>query len=263
MIEGRPFDATDDSTAPRRAIINDVAARAMWPGQDRVVGERVRVGADSTLVEVVGVVRRVTQEFPTERPVAQVFMPYAQVPTPRQAIFVRSDAPMDMTLDAVRRVLRGIDPAAAVSDVRSYASFLHEGKAFFLYRVGSALTLALGVLGLLQTLVGLYGVIAYGVSQRAREFGIRLALGARHSQLVRGIVGPQSRYVAAGLTIGLVGAAVLLPAASAVLAVSPRDPWIYTGCAALLGALSAVALYLPARRAARAGPMRALRSDQP
>lgn len=261
QVEGRAFDTHDDEAAPRRAVVNDVLARQFWPERSSVVGERFRIAGDSTPIEVIGVVRRVISEFPTEKPVPQFFLAYAQAPGPSQTLFVRTAGDPSLLLDDMRRVLRTIDPGVAVGDLRSMHAFLHDGKAFFLYRLGSALTLAIGALGLLQTLVGLYGVIAYAVGQRSREFGIRLALGASRRQLIHQVMGPSLRLVGAGLAIGLLGAALLLPAATSLLAVSPRDPVTYLVCAAFLASLAALALYLPARKAANAGPMRALRSD--
>ncbi|MBL8960169.1 MAG: ABC transporter permease [Gemmatimonadetes bacterium] len=261
QVEGRIFDAHDDGTAPRRAIVNDVLARQFWPERTGVVGQRFRIVGDSTPIEVVGVVTRVISEFPTEKPVPQFFLPYAQFPGPTQTLFVRTVGDPSLVLGDMRRVLHAIDPGVAVGDLRSMHAFLHDGKAFFLYRLGSALTLAIGALGLLQTLVGLYGVIAYAVGQRSREFGIRLALGASRRQLIGQVMGPSLRLVAAGLAVGLLGAALLLPVTATLLAVSPRDPLTYLACTAFLASLAALALYLPARRAANAGPMRALRSD--
>jgi predicted permease len=261
LVSGRIFEEQDDATAPRRAVVNEVLARQFWPERANVVGEQFRIAGDSTPIEVVGVVKRVISEFPTEKPVPQFFLPYAQFPGPSQTLFVRTVGDPSMMLDGMRQVLRNIDPGVAVADLRSMHAFLHDGKAFFLYRLGSALTLAIGALGLLQTLVGLYGVIAYAVGQRSREFGIRLALGASKGQLIQQVMAPSLRLVVGGLAVGLVGAALLLPAATSLLAVSPRDPLTYLVCTAFLASLAALALYVPARRAANAGPMRALRSD--
>ncbi|MBL8959560.1 MAG: ABC transporter permease [Gemmatimonadetes bacterium] len=261
LVAGRAIEAQDDSTAPRRALVNEVLARQFWPERSNVVGERFRIAGDSTPIEVIGVVKRVISEFPTEQPVPQFFLPYAQWPGLRHALFVRTAGDPALALDGIRRVLRDLDPGVAVGDLRSMFSFLHDGKAFLLYRIGSALTLAIGLLGLLQTLVGLYGVIAYSVGQRSREFGIRLALGAGKGQLVRQVMVPSLRIVAIGLAVGVLGAALALPAAGSILAVSPRDPLTYAACVVLLAVLASIALYLPARRAANAGPMRALRSD--
>jgi ABC-type antimicrobial peptide transport system permease subunit len=104
-------------------------------------------------------------------------------------------------------------------------------------------------------------VVAYGVSQRAQEFGIRVALGAARGQLVRQVMGPAAVQIGAGGVVGVVVAALALPLAGTVLAVSPRDPLTYTLCTVTLVSLALVALYLPARRAANAEPMRALRRD--
>ena len=140
-------------------------------------------------------------------------------------------------------------------------AFLQEGKASFLYRIASVLTTTIGVSGLLQTLVGLYGVIAYGVSQRAQEMGVRLALGATGAQLVTLVLAPGAALIACGIAIGLVVAALAMPVAGTMLAVSPRDPLTYAVCAGALSLLALIAAWLPARRAAAVTPMTALRSD--
>jgi predicted permease len=261
LLEGRVFDQFDDSTAPRRALVNPEFARRMWPGEPRVVGQRFKFANDSTPIEVVGVIGAVKVEFPTEAPQPQVFQPYAQAGGFRRTIFARVNGRTDEALVRLGPVLRGIDPQVAITDLRSMHEFLHQGKAFFLYRLASVLTTTIGLLGLLQTLVGLYGVIAYGVSQRSQEFGIRVALGAARGQLVRQVMRPAAAQIGLGGVVGVVVAALTLPAAGAILAVSPRDPATYAGCTVVLVALALLALYLPARRAANAEPMRALRRD--
>ena len=261
LLDGRVFDQFDDSTAPRRALVNPEFARRMWPGVEHVTGQRFRFTTDTTPVEVVGVIRAVKAEFPTEAPQPQVFLAFAQAGGLRRTIFARVHGRTDEALLALGGVLRRLDPQVAVTDVRSMHEFLHQGKAFFLYRLASTLTITIGLLGLLQTLVGLYGVIAYGVSQRAQEFGIRVALGAARGQLVRQVMGPAAAQIGVGGIAGVTVAALTLPAAGAILAVSPRDPVTYAACTAALVLLALLALYLPARRAANAEPMRALRRD--
>ena len=261
LLDGRAFDQYDDSAAPRRALVTPVMAKQLWPELPNVVGQRFRTSSDSSPIEVVGVVHGLTSEFPTETPVPQYFRPYAQVGGVSRTLYARVTGDPAQSIAAMRAMLRQIDPEVAVTDLRPMRAFVHQGKAFFLYRLGSTLTTVIGLLGLLQTLVGLYGVIAYGVGQREREFGIRLALGAGRGQLIRQVMAPAMREVVIGGALGAAGAALLLPAVAAVLAVSPRDPWTYALCTAALVLLAMVALYLPARRAANAGPMHALRSD--
>jgi hypothetical protein len=261
LLGGRAFDQFDDSTAPRRVLVNPQFAERLWPGEARVIGRQFKLISDTIPFEIVGVIAGVKAEFPTETPRAQVFRPYAQAGGLKRTILARVRRAPGEVVPAMGRVLRGLDPTVAIGDLRTTHEFLHNGKAFFLYRLGSTLTLAIGVLGLLQTLVGLYGVIAYGVSQRAQEFGIRVALGAARGQLVRQVMGPAAAQISVGSVVGLVVAALTLPAAGAVLAVSPRDPLTYVLCTVGLVSLALIALYLPARRAAGAEPMRALRRD--
>lgn len=260
LLDGRGFTAADDSTAPPRALVNEVLAAQMWPELKSVVGQRFRIGAGEPL-EIVGVVHHITAEFPTERPVPQYFTPYAQGGGLSRTYFLRAAGDLAPVLLGLRKTLQAIDPGVAVAEVRSFHSFLHEGKAFFLYRIAAAMTLAIGMLGVIQTLVGLYGVIAFAVGQRTREFGIRMALGARRGQLIRQVMGPSSREIGLGGMLGIVGAALLMPAVGTVLAVSPRDPLVYAVCTIGLVLLALLAVYLPSRRAATAAPAEVLRSD--
>ncbi len=261
QLEGRAFDQFDDSTAPRRVIVNRELARVMFPGQTRVVGERIRIQGDTIPMEIVGVIQNVKAEFPSESPTPQFFRPYSQSPRLSQAIYVRVAGDPEKTLPAFREALRQLDTEVVLSDVRTMYAFLHEGKAFFLYRLASILATTIGVLGLLQTLVGLYGVIAYGVNQRAQEMGVRLALGATGGQLVRLILAPGAVLIMVGVAVGLVVAALAMPAAANMLSVSPRDPYVYAICATTLACLALLSAWLPARRAAGIAPMIALRRE--
>lgn len=260
VLDGRGFGTADDSTAPPRALVNEAFASRLWPGQRSVVGERFRVG-DSGPIEIVGVVRGIPVEFPTEAPVPQYYRPAAQVPVWRSTFFVRTAGDPNVMLQALQGALRAVDPMVALSDARALPAFLQEGKALFLYRMAAAMTLAIGLLGLVQTIVGLYGVIAYATSQRTREFGIRLALGARRGQVVRDVMGPATRDVIAGAGVGAVLAGILLPLAGTVLAVSPRDPVVYGVAAAGLVSLALLAVYIPSWRATGVAPASTLRSD--
>jgi len=261
LLDGRAFDQHDDSAAPRRVIVNPQLAQRLFPGSVSVVGRRFRFTSDSQPLEIIGVIGAMKSEFPTENPQAQLFRPYAQAGGPGRTFFVRVRGEVADVLPAMGRILHQLDPEVAVNDLRPMHDFLHNGKAFFLYRIASTLTLAIGALGVLQTLVGLYGVVAYLVSQRAREFGIRVALGAAKGQLVRQVMRPAVAQVGFGSAIGVVVAALALPAAGTVLAVSPRDPLTYLACTAVLVGLALGALYIPARRAANAEPMQALRGE--
>lgn len=261
LVSGRAFDAFDDSAAPHRVLVNEELARLMWPGVPSVLGQRLLLGNDSTPAEVVGVVRRVTAEFPTERRDPQVLQPYTQVGGRRGTFYLRVSGPVDPILPEIRRVLRNLDPTVAMSEVNSMYRFLHEGKAFLLYRVAARLTMAIGAMGVLQTLVGLYGVIAFGVAQRRREFGVRLALGATRSQLVGQIMRSAALEIGVGGVAGTAVAAGLLPMVGSILAVSPRDPAVYAGCLAGLVGLAFLSVYLPSRRATRLEAAQVLRSD--
>ena len=174
--------------------------------------------------------------------------------------FVRTAADAATLLPAMRRSLAGIDPNLAFYDVQTLAARLDAQTATgrFLVR----LMTAFGALGLLLAAVGVYGVIAYGVAQRTREIGVRVALGASRGAIVRQVVGTGMRPVLVGAVVGVVGVWGLERFVRSLLyGVKPTDPFILAGSLALLGAAALIASWLPARRAAGVEPLVALRGE--
>jgi hypothetical protein len=262
VIAGRPFDAHDDSAAALRAVVTQSMAEELWPGVQDVSGRQFKATGGAAPIEVVGVLAPIPVEFPAEAPQAQYFVPVAQATSLRMALFVRTRGDPLALLPSLRELVTRIDPAVALSDLRSMESFVYRGKAFFLNRLATALALTVALLGLLQTLVGLYGVIAYGVQRRQREFGVRLALGALPHDIVVAVMRSGVVWISIGVTLGVVAALLVLPAARGVIVgVSPTDAATYVGSALLLVTLALVSAWLPARRAAAAEPTTALRSD--
>ncbi len=236
-------------------------ASRLWPGRD-AVGRRFAIGpavpqpAWFTVVGVVGDMRRQGLEI---APVPQMFEPIAQSPARSVILFVRTSAADPMSrAAAVRAAVRSVDPQALV-----YGGGLvteRFGAAIAERRVQSALVIGCAALALLLSTLGLYALVQYSVVSRTHEIGVRMALGARGTDIGRMVVGEGLALAAAGLAVGLVIAWWLARAASTVLfGVGAADPLTLVAVSALGLAVAASASYLPARRAARIAPIVALR----
>jgi putative ABC transport system permease protein len=259
-VAGRAFDARDAADAPRVVIVNEALAGRLWPGQ-RALGRRIRLG-NGPLVEVVGVVKTGKYVFLWEAPRAMLFRPLAQA-TPASATLEvwTANSPMDVAGE-VRTTLRAIDPMVPVYRMNSMANYLEQGQAFLLFRIGALLTGIFGSLGLLLASIGLYGVVAYDVSQRTREIGVRLALGALRADILREVIEGSARLAIPGAVVGIALAATIAWSLRTLLmGVSPFDPATYGFTSLVLLLVSLLASFVPARHAATASPLDALRSE--
>ena len=262
LVRGRAFTAQDRDSAPPVAIINANMARRFWPNED-AVGKRFKYGGPTspapwlTVVGVVGDMRRTGLDAPVRY---ETFLPHAQAADNGMTLVVRTTRDPLAVAPAVRGAVRALDPDQPVFEVRSMDELLSSRVAqrrFSMTLLGTfaALALALGV-------VGVYGVTSYLVAQRAREVGLRMALGAEPRQLVRMVVGQGMRVAAVGIVLGLVGAlGVARVMASLLYGVRPTDVASLLGATAVLALATLVANYVPARRAARVDPLVSLRSD--
>jgi hypothetical protein len=227
------------------------------------VGRRFRLEERGASVEVVGVVDNAQYILLGEQPRPVVYLPLLQRPNRYTYMVIRSRGgdPSGLVPD-VRRVLSHINPSVLLYGTRTMASHLDQGIALFFVNVAATLATAIGLLGLLQTIVGLYGVLAYTVAQRSREIGIRMALGARAVVVIREVLRQGSLLVLAGLVIGTGIAVGITRLMGALLyGVSPTDGLAYGGSLLLVGTLAIVSSFVPAWRAARTAPAAVLRSD--
>jgi ABC-type antimicrobial peptide transport system permease subunit len=234
----------------------------MWPGEN-AIGKRFRLSEGGAEVEVVGLVDNAQYLLLGEQPRPFAYFPLRQMPSQQTFIVTRtrSQDPLSAAPD-VRRVLRDIDPNILVSGVRSMANHLDNGLALFFINVGATLATAIGLLGLLQTVVGLYGVLSYTVAQRTREFGIRQALGASTSAIIGGVLRQGSVLCGVGLAIGGVLAFALTRLlASMLYGVSPTDAVTFGGAVVVVGSVALISSYLPAWRASRVAPATAIRTE--
>ncbi|MGH7696745.1 MAG: FtsX-like permease family protein, partial [Gemmatimonadaceae bacterium] len=175
---------------------------------------------------------------------------------------IATDAPAQAIANPLRQIVRELDAGMLVSPIRTIESHLRNGMAFFFIRLAATLAGALGIIGLVQALVGLYGVLAFAVSLRTKELGLRMALGASRGDVLRSVFAEGGAMVGTGLVIGMAlafgGSRVVR---AALIGVGPTDLVAYGGACLLLGLCAVFACYIPARRAARLEPVAALRVD--
>ncbi|HEU4692792.1 MAG TPA: FtsX-like permease family protein, partial [Vicinamibacterales bacterium] len=257
LIAGRNFAATDRAGAPAVAIVNETLARQVWPGE-LAVGKQLVLGVSRRPVEIVGVVRDARYRTIGERPTPFFYVPAAQRYEPVMWIMLRPTGPS--VIPQVRAVVRDMDPNLPVVQTAS----LRDMTAYTLFpqRLAAWLAAIVGTTGVLLAALGIYGVVAYHVSQRRREIGVRLAIGALRGQVLRMVMRHAGRLVAVGAVVGLTMAAVLTRLLEGMLyGVRPLDMMSFAGGAIVLGVLALVATLVPALRAASINPVEALRSE--
>ncbi|HEX7051175.1 MAG TPA: ABC transporter permease [Longimicrobiales bacterium] len=257
LVAGRGFTGRDVAGAPRVVIINETLAARLWPGQNPL-GRRIRRGSDE--FEVIGVARDGKYVEPGEAPMPFAFYAFAQEYRGRMALHVRARGAPAQTIRAIRRAVGEIDADIALEDAMPLPLMLDF--QLFPQRFATVLVGLFGVLGLLLAAIGVYGVMAFHVASRMREFGIRIALGARASNLVRSVLRRGIALAGIGAAVGLTIAAAVAPFLRAMLfGLSPFDPVTFAAVALILAAVAILASLIPARRALRADPMAALRVE--
>ncbi len=260
LLDGRSFTDADRATAPGVVVVSAAFATRYWPGQS-ALGRRLSFrGAAGPWFTVVGVAGDVAYGQPGEAPRPSFYVPVEQVSAHRTTLVVRGPGDPLQLSAAVRGVVRELGPGLPIEDLGSLREAL--SLALLPVRTGGFAVAAFGVLGMLLASLGVYGVVAYGVHQRRREFGIRLALGAASTSVVRLAIGEGMQLVAIGVGAGLVlAAAAGLVAGRVLYGLAPVEPASLLGGAALFGGVALMATWIPARRAARVDPMVALRAE--
>ena len=257
LVVGRAFTRADDEGAARVAIVNETFARRYWP-DGSAIGRTFRTHEQQ--VTIVGIARDAKYNNLTEPAASFVYYPIEQFWSPKQTLLVRTAGDPAVIVPGIQSAIRSVDPGLP----RATMITLRDANSIVLLpqRVAAIVTGALGAVGLLLASVGLYGIIAYSVSRRTREIGIRLALGARSSGVVGLIVREGMRLAGIGVILGLLLAAGGTRLISRFLfSVSPLDAMTFAGMSALFVVVALVASYLPARRAAAADPMVILRAE--
>jgi macrolide transport system ATP-binding/permease protein len=271
IVAGRNFGADDRAGSPRAAIVNERFAATTWPGQEPI-GKQLEYGdfrkgheSEVHTLTVVGVARDAKYRWVGEAPRNFIYVSLSQEPWRRMKFFIARDRRADLTADltpAVRQALRSVDPNLPLVELQQMRSLAQLGV--LPQTIAATVAGSLGVLALLLAAVGLYGVMAYAVTRRTREIGVRMALGADQRRVVQMVLGQGLRLTLVGGIAGLAlagAAAAGLSSAGILFGVSALDPLSFGATALILTTVAALATYIPARRAARVDPLSALRTD--
>ena len=259
FLKGRKFTETDMKKDARRvAIINEAMARQFWPGEE-AIGKRFRFFQSEPL-EVVGLTKDVKATSIGEPPTPMVYLPLNEAPKGAITIFIHTAGPPGPMLTEAHRIVRNIDSQIPISYERTIAD--HMAFALWPSWMGAVLLGAFGLLALVLASMGVYGVMAYSVSQRTRELGIRIALGAPSRQVVQLVLRQGMGIAVIGLFFGLLAAFMATRLLVALLyGVNPNDPLVFSGVTILLAVAAYAACYFPARRVVKIDPVIALRFD--
>ena len=220
IVRGRAFTEGDTLSGPRVVIVNETLARQMFPGEDPV-GKRVIVARpEGELWEIVGVARDSKYVAVFEGQLPHVYFPISQDPFYMRIVAIRTSAPPAVLAPLVEREIRALDADMPIADLMPMEQVVQTGVGYLMFHIGTVQSGAMGILGLLLSVVGVYGVVSYGASLRTREMGIRIALGARPANVRALVLRQGSVLVVAGIACGL--ACLVVHAALQIL--RPRRP---------------------------------------
>ncbi|MGB7923252.1 MAG: ABC transporter permease [Pyrinomonadaceae bacterium] len=262
LLKGRLFTDQDDEKTPRVVVINQTLAQRFFPAEDPV-GKRIQVRntrGEPPWMTIIGVAHDVKAEGLDVENRPQVYFPLQQVSNLSLALVIRTASDPGALTEAVRREVRAVDPDLPVYAIRTMDEVM--AKAVSQRRFSMVLLGVFAFIALALSAVGIYGVMAYSVSQRTHEIGVRMALGAQPRDVLRMVITQGLTLIFAGMAVGLVGAFIVTRFLSGLLFnVSPRDPLTFAAITLLLAIVALLACYVPARRATKVDPMVALRYE--
>ena len=262
LVRGRYLDDTDTASSAPAVVIDEYTAKQNWPSED-VVGKSLKLGKNLPPRRIVGVVGNVDQGVLVKLlkgQVGQVYLPAAQAPMPAMTLVLRTKIDPVALIPTMRKLVRDVDMDQPIFQVQTLEAMRSAGQAS--QRLVTSLLSGFAGVALLLAAIGIYGVIAYSVGQRTREFGIRMSLGARRLDVMNLVVRNGLMLASVGIAVGLVGAFALTRLLSSLLyGVNATDPLTFVGVTGLMGAVAVAASCMPAWRATRVDPMMALRCD--
>jgi putative ABC transport system permease protein len=265
LKRGRLFSADDRAGTPPVVLLTESAVREYFPNEEPL-GKKITLGwghgpgTPRAGGEVVGIVGDIKEEGLQEPNPPQIYLPYQQWPVQSMAVVLRTAVPPASISQAARRAVHDVDPNLPVSQVRTLEQIV--SRSISQPRFYMTLLAAFAALALVLAAIGIFGVLSYAVAQRTREIGIRMALGAQESTVVRLVVREAMLLAAAGVTLGLIAAFFVSHSLEAFLfQTRPTDPLTFAGVATLLAVVALTASYIPARRATQVDPLTALRSE--
>jgi ABC-type antimicrobial peptide transport system permease subunit len=260
LVRGRAFAPTDVEGAPAVAIVNETLARHYWPDANPI-GKRLQVLDEGRLVEIVGVVKTTKLGFPGELPQEGIYFPFWQRPRAQMVLIVHTEAESAAVLQPIRDLIHGMDADVPVSDVQTVEQFI-DRKVTSFGNVMVRLIGGMGLMGMGLTMLGLYGLVSYAVSRRTREIGIRIAIGATYSRILRMVLHEGLTPAYFGVVLGFALSVATARWLQTLVPFSHHvDGATYSFVVPLILATTVLAAFMPARRAARINPTTALRYE--
>lgn len=263
LLRGRNFLPSDDASSRYVAIVNETMAKKYWPDRDPIGRSFVLDGEPAHTVQIIGVAKDSRTGNISESIDAFLYLPLAQKYEVPVTLLVRtSPGQVTALMSSVSGIVRSMEPGMPLSDVKTMAAVLDGPNGLLLFQMGAGISGAIGLLGLLLAIVGVYGVISYSAAQRTQEIGVRMALGASRSDILRMIFRQGTLLVGLGIAIGvLIAAGFSTVLGDLLVGVRPLDAITYLAASGFLALIALVACYVPAQRAVRVDPMAALRHE--
>ena len=262
IVEGRGFSETDTNDSTAVAVVNQRFAAHYWPGQSSI-GKRVHIrGNMPRTVEIVGVAADARYFFIVEPPLEFMYFPHAQSPISRRSLVLATAGPASALAEPLRAMARSIDPQMPMLGLRTMEDY-YASRVIHISRLIVGTVGGLGAIGVLLAVVGLYGLVAYSVTRRTREIGIRIAVGAAPGSVLQMVLKRGMLLAGLGIVLGIGGSIATSGLLSGVFQnqMGGLNVWSYAVAVPALVGITLVAAYIPARRAARTDPLRALRQD--
>jgi len=258
IVAGREFTRNDDENAPPVAIVNETTASKYWPAKKNAVGQRLKV--KDKWMEIVGVAKNAHYRTKLEQPTPFFYVPVRQNFFVQNGFIIRTDQSASAIMNALAREIHALDPNLAPLDTISLQE--QVDRMSYTQRLAVALLAIFGGMALFLASIGLYAVMSYSVSQSTRDLGVRMALGARASDVLRLVISRGLRLTTAGIVIGAIAALMLTRLMGNLLyKVSPRDPLAFGFAFVIMTTVALAACFLPAWRATRIDPAQALRNQ--